>query len=353
MAHFEWYLLASCCVPLIVEVLVGGEVETPIPWNVVVLATACMLFRKEEALKHAGLVVLITYSWMRFFMHLQPGVACMIPSDAEDWLEACRRGGLVRHCTASIETLNRLKRQQDNCPGTVFGSTLGPVYNVLAYVFRVLPCCVVAPLYLWRRKRREEKHDLHHSLFALSVAVATCSIMEIAVVNVRRLSSLEVVLPFLFALQVDRLFLKKRLLELGMFYAIADFFMRGTSTVYKCVGTGISQKELLELCRSENQRDCLRGINRLGSLEEEDCPRVDFASVLMCFSAVLKVALLTVGVVFVTGVLEPGDDFPSSLPKEEEVEEKESVSEGASATALPDTSTLTKKKTFSSSLSKH
>ena len=311
---YEWYIFASCCVPLLIEVLVGGQLETPITWNVVVLVGVCTMFRHDLDMKIASLTALVIYSWMSFFQHLQPGVACMIPSEVEDWLQECRKGGLARNCLSSIETLNRLKKQQDDCPMTVLGSALGTAYYVLVYAFRVIPCCVLAPLQLrglqqqQRRQQQQQQQQEHSTVFALSVAIAVCCIMEIAVVDVKRLSSLEVILPFVFALQIRSPYLRSKLFNLGMFYSISDFFMNSTSTIYKCVGAGVSQRKLLDMCRSGNEQSCMEGIHLLGSLEAEDCPRGNFASVVMCLSAVMKVSLLTVGVMFTPGVEE---EFPS------------------------------------------
>ena len=319
--HFEVLLLASASVPLVIELLVGGEVETPIPWNVVVLIAVHACMRKDEALKHATLVTVVVYSWMTFFMHLPKGIACFIPSSAEEWLEPCRKSGLVQNCMQSIETLNRLKKRQESCPTAVLGSSLGVTYQIMVYVFRVIPCCLIAPLKLWKNSLSTSTSStpLADNAYALSAGIAVCTIIEIATVNVRRLSSLEVVLPFVLAMQLSSGPLKKSILNMGMFYALADFFMRATSTIHRCTGSETTQKQLVRLCETGEQQDCLEGINSLSSLDAEDCPRSDFSTIVMCLASVLKVSLLTVGIIFTKGLdespLKRADDFPNTERK--------------------------------------
>lgn len=316
---YSWCLLASCAIPLVIEVLVGGEVLTPVPWNVIGLIVMHVMVESRETL-----VLVVVYSLIAFLMYLQPAVACILPASARDWLESCEKGGLVEECKRQVDTFNRLKKSQELCPHAVLGDSLGTAYTLLAFLFRFVPCCLVSGFRLWQE---EAKHGptLPKKWFVLSCAVVMCCVLEISIVNVKRLSSLEVILPFVFAyLSYSSKHLVKRAFNLGIFYTGADFLMNSWATVNKCSGNDLDPIN----CRSV--RSCLQGINDLYHVRPEDCPGVNLATSVLYLASVTKVMLLTAGITLTGNPLEEQSDNESDVSLQRNRQEKVAIEDKTS-----------------------
>ena len=322
---FAWFLMASSAVPLVVEVLVGGEVETPIPWRVLMLIAVHLM----SSGCRPTLVLVVLYSWMSFLVHLQPGVSCLLPSSAQEWLEPCEKGGLVQECRKNIETLNRLKRHQENCPHAVLGHGLGTAYLFLVYTFRFVPCCILSAFKLFRDKAlRSSDGPMSARMFVLSSTVVVCCILEMTLVNVRRLSTLEVILPFVFAFQQPHGHTRNKALNLGIFYTMADFFMNSLAAIFKCAGSSVDPID----CEN-GIGACLQGINDLPFLKPEDCPSVDFQSFVLYLASIVKVCLLTAGIVFT--YTPPGVQSVDVSAASSSHDPREETSSGQKTSTLP------------------
>ena len=342
----------SCCVPFCIEILVGGVMHSPMPWQCMVIAWlyTSLAFKATVAKRyfpveftaygaccHASLYVLTAYTWLSFFNQLYTStISCMLPSTeyvGGGMLIECQRGGLVRDCEKSINFLNKITVAQARCPTQMLGYSLGNTYMVLVYLFRFIPCGIFSMwnLYTWNENRFDSTEYMSPSevkvtsrdmpklkplMFSVCIVILCC-ILEITGSHIHPLSSFEVVLPYVFGLSLyyalatkrmnetskDFIFITKNMVFItGIVYTVADFVMNSTGILYRCIGNDAIENELKHTCKDVGDASaiskCYNMISRLDDtyFHREACPALNTSTFVMYTSNIVKVIVLAIAV---------------------------------------------------------
>lgn len=346
------FVLVSCCIPMCIEILVGGVLHTPMSWHCIVIASLyTVLAFKATAARchkdnsfivysstcHSSLCILTVYAWLSLFTHIYNStIACMMPdteTSMDDMLQACQKGGLVRDCTKNIHFLNKITSLRSFCPQDILGHHLGTTYIISVYIFRIIICGIYGMwnLYTWNTARFETCRDaasiritskrlppFKRTLFFVC-ATMVCCLIEASVLHIQSLSSFEVVLPHVFGfclyhtLKTKRMadsskdclyVIKKTVLVTGMVYATLDFIMNSTGLIFRCFGNDMIEKHLKDTCKDvgnpSSVNECYSMIENLDNtyFTREFCPSNDLSTAVLYIVNIVKVLLLTIGTAF-------------------------------------------------------